>query len=413
VTTANDAPVAVIGGGVVGAAVIYALARRGVRAVLLEAQDELALAASGTNSGILHTGFDSPPGELETRLILRAAQLRDAVLEELAVPVLRCGAVLRPRAGRGAAEGRTTGAVEAVREGRPSAAAVARGERSLDDGDVETIASLAAGARKNGVSVMLRDDGSLHVPSEAVTDPVAYTLALAGAAAAAGAEVRTRARVEAIERDGGRLVLRADGDDLTCDAAVNCAGLHADAVARLVGDTGFQIYPRKGEFIVFDSPTGRPLAEILLPVPTKRTKGVLVFPTIDGKVIAGPTAHDQEDKDDWTVRDEGRAEVLAKAAAMLPELEGREPIAAYAGLRPAGRDANYVIGPSHACPQLINVAAIRSTGLTASLGIAEHVVGLLAAQGVALGPDRPLPPGPAATPAGPWWRRTAEHRARA
>jgi glycerol-3-phosphate dehydrogenase len=378
VTTANDAPVAVIGGGVVGAAVIYALARRGVSAVLLEADDELALAASGTNSGILHTGFDSTPGELETRLILRAGELRDAVLEELAVPVLRCGAVLRPRVGGGAAKG-----------------------------DAGTIASLAAAARTNGVAAAVGDDGSLHVPGEAVTDPVAYTLALASAAAAAGALVRTGARAEAIERAGGRLIVRTAGD-VTCDFAVNCAGLHADFVARLVGDASFEIYPRKGEFLVFDSPTGGPLAEILLPVPTKRTKGVLVFPTIDGKVVAGPTAHDQEDKDDWAVRDEGRAEVLAKAVAMLPELEGHEPIAAYAGLRPAGRDANYVIGPSPVCPRLINVAAIRSTGLTASLGIAEHVVGLLAEQGLALGPDRPLSPGPAPEPAGPWWRRTAE-----
>jgi glycerol-3-phosphate dehydrogenase len=372
VTAANHAPVAVIGGGVVGAAVTYALARRGVAAVLLEARDALALEASGTNSGILHTGFDSAPGELETRLILRAGELRDAVLEQLGVPVLRCGAVLR-------------------------------------GGDAQ---ALAAGARANGVLVDVRDDGSLHVPSEAVIDPVAYVLALAGAAAADGAQVRTGARVVGIDRVQRRLVLRVeDGEDVWCDAAVNCAGLHADAVARLVGDDGFEIYPRKGEFLVFDPPTGRPLAEILLPVPTKRTKGVLVFPTIDGKLVAGPTAHDQEDKDDWTVRDEGRAEVLAKAAAILPELEGREPIAAYAGLRPAGRDANYVIGPSPACPQLINVAAIRSTGLTASLGIAEHVVGLLAGQGLAVGPDRPLPPGPAPAPAGPWWRRTAEHKA--
>jgi len=61
-----QAQVAVIGGGVVGCAVAHALARRGVRAVLLEAEPGLALGASGANSGILHTGFDSPPGELES-----------------------------------------------------------------------------------------------------------------------------------------------------------------------------------------------------------------------------------------------------------------------------------------------------------------------------------------------------------
>src|SRR5215211_3540775 len=93
--TSVDAPVAVIGGGVTGAAVAHALACRGVAAVVLEAEEELALGASGTNSGILHTAFDSIPGELETRLILRSGELRDAVLEQLGVPVLRCGAVLR------------------------------------------------------------------------------------------------------------------------------------------------------------------------------------------------------------------------------------------------------------------------------------------------------------------------------
>ena len=89
---------AVVGGGVVGAAVLYWLARRGVGALLLEAEDGLALQASGTNSGILHTGFDSTPGELETQLLLRSAELRPAVLEELGIPVLRCGAILEPHA---------------------------------------------------------------------------------------------------------------------------------------------------------------------------------------------------------------------------------------------------------------------------------------------------------------------------
>src|SRR5882672_9938220 len=93
----TEAQVAVIGGGVVGAAVLYALARRGVSAVLLEAEAELALGASGTNSGIFHNRLDSRPGELETELLLRAAKLREPVLEQLSVPWIRCGALLRPR----------------------------------------------------------------------------------------------------------------------------------------------------------------------------------------------------------------------------------------------------------------------------------------------------------------------------
>ena len=76
----STASVVVIGGGVVGVALVYTLAHRGVDAVLVESDSGLAYAASGTNSGILHSGFDSTPGELETELILRAAPLRTTVL---------------------------------------------------------------------------------------------------------------------------------------------------------------------------------------------------------------------------------------------------------------------------------------------------------------------------------------------
>jgi glycerol-3-phosphate dehydrogenase len=376
--SAADAQVGVIGGGVVGSAVAFSLARRGVACVLLEAEPELALGASGTNSGILHVGFDSAPGEIETDLLLRAAELRDPVLDRLGVPVIRCGAVLTPRS----------------------------------DGDAEAIAALVENAAANGVPVELRDDGALEVLTESVTDPVAWTLALAGSAAEGGADVRTGARVEAIEKHPAGLSLSTEtGETVTCEVAVNAAGLRSDEVARLVGDDSFEVYPRKGEFFVFDPPGGEPLDRILLPVPTKRTKGVLVFPTVDGKVVAGPTAHDQEDKDDWSVRAEAAEEVLPKAEAMYPALEGAEPIASYAGLRPAGRGVNYVIGPSEAEPKLVNAAAIRSTGLSASLGIGERIASIVGELGIDLGEERDLPAPPPPAEDGPWWQRTAHAKA--
>jgi glycerol-3-phosphate dehydrogenase len=373
-----DAEVGVIGAGVVGCATALAITRRGVAVAVVEAEDEPGLAASGSSSGILHTGFDSAPGELETELILRAAELRDPVLDGLRVPVLRCGALMRP----------------------------------LDSGQREAVADLARNAERNGVSAGLLPDGALEIPGEAVTDPVAFTLALAGAAERHGARLRTGFAVASIERDREALTLHAAGGErLACRVAVNCAGLGAGDIARLAGDDSFDVYPRKGEFLVFDPPDDRPLERILLPVPSKRTKGVLVFPTLDGRVVAGPTAVDQEDRDDWSVRPQAREEILPKAIAMYPPLEGAEPISAYAGLRPAGRGVNYVIGRSPACERLVNVAAIRSTGLTASLAIGERVCALVADAGVQVGAEEPLKPAPAPGVHGPWWRRTAEHRA--
>lgn len=372
------ASVAIIGGGVVGAAILHTLAHRGVDTTLLEADTDLAYSASGTNSGILHTGFDSTPGELETDLLLRSAAIRPAVLESLGIPVIKAGAVLTPR----------------------------------QDGDHETIRALAENAARNGVHVEIREsDGALLVPGESVTDPVAYTLGLAKAALAAGGRIEVDAKVIGINRDESGLTIQlADGRSVAASVAINAAGLYADEIARMVGDETFEIYPRKGEFFVYELPQGQTLDHIVLPVPTKRTKGVLVFPTLDGRVVAGPTAIDLTDKEDWSVRAEARAEIVDKAVEQFRQLEGLVPVASYAGLRPAGRDCNYVIGSSSACERLINVAAIRSTGLSASLGIASYVADLLPALGIELKEARPLTASEPILSADPWWQRTVGQR---
>jgi glycerol-3-phosphate dehydrogenase len=373
-----DTDVAVIGGGVVGCAVAHALARHGVEAVLLEAEHGLALGASGANSGILHTGFDSKPGELETKLILSSAALRRELLGELGVPVLRCGARLVP---------------------------------SQED-ERAAVERLAENARANRVEAHLGEDGSLTVPGEAVTDPVAFVHALAGAAQAAGATVRLDARVNALASTpgGGVAIGLAGGTRLTARAAVNCAGLHGDDVARMAQDDGIVIHPRKGEFLVFLPPPGSRLERILLPVPSAAGKGVLVFPTIDGEIVVGPTAREREDKHDWSVEPDAAEQILPRAMRMYPPLEHATQIGAYAGLRPAGRDANYVIEPSRTVPRLIHVAAIRSTGLSASLGIGEHVAGMLADQdAIALNRVRSLPWPAQPPPQAPWWERAAIH----
>lgn len=371
-----DAEAAVVGGGVVGCAVAQALAAGGVATVLLECAETLAGAASGANSGIVHTGFDSPAGELETQLILRSAVLRARLVPELGVALARCGALLR---GDGAAEAATVG-------------------------------RLAANARANGVPVEMRGPGELLVPGESITDPVAFTEALAERARAAGADVRLGAPVAALGRgaDGGVRLELAGGERLLVRGAANCAGLYADELAATAGPAPFEVYPRKGEFLVFEQPA-EPLREILLPVPSAAGKGVLVFPTIDGHVIAGPTARDRSDKRDWRVEPDAGELILEKARRMFPPLDGDEPIAAYAGLRPAGRGVNYAIAPSDALPGLVNVGAIRSTGLTAALGIAELVVGQLAeVAGLRLREPAPAPARPARASTTPWWRLAAE-----
>ncbi|HZC13921.1 MAG TPA: FAD-dependent oxidoreductase, partial [Thermoleophilaceae bacterium] len=139
------------------------------------------------------------------------------------------------------------------------------------------------------------------------------------------------------------------------------------------------------ELIVFDK-LSRPLvSHIVLAVPTKITKGVLIAPTVFGNVMLGPTAEDVERKDDTSSTAGGLDYLLGEGRRIMPELLDHEVTAVYVGLRAATEHADYQVGvyadEGYAC-----VGGIRSTGLSASMAIAEHVRGQLEAAGLALEP---------------------------
>ena len=151
----------------------------------------------------------------------------------------------------------------------------------------------------------------------------------------------------------------------------------------MFGGEGFTIQPRKGELIVFDKLARPLLSSIILPVPTARTKGVLVAPTVFGNVLVGPTAQDVTDRSEVSTSAAGLAALVAAGRQILPPLEHEEVTATYAGLRAATEHRDYQVS-LHG--RYVRVAGIRSTGLTASLGIAEHVAGLLREAGLQLLP---------------------------
>jgi glycerol-3-phosphate dehydrogenase len=116
---------------------------------------------------------------------------------------------------------------------------------------------------------------------------------------------------------------------------------------------------------------------ILLPVPTKITKGIVVCRTAFGNLLVGPTAEEQDDREHATVDRATLQALMQRGCEILPALAGHEVTAVYAGLRPATEAKEYRIRTDLA-PGYICVGGIRSTGLSAALGIAAHVVRLAA-----------------------------------
>jgi len=110
-----------------------------------------------------------------------------------------------------------------------------------------------------------------------------------------------------------------------------------------------------------------------------------------GNVLLGPTAEDVPDRTDTGSTAAGLAILRERGRRIMPELLAEEVTAAYAGLRAATERPDYSI-TLHPRQEYVTIGGIRSTGLTASMAIAEHVVAMMRDGGLQLGRRRPSRP---------------------
>jgi glycerol-3-phosphate dehydrogenase len=347
-----DRDVVIVGGGVVGAAIARELTRYQLDVTLLEAGTDVGAGTSKANTALLHTGFDAKPGTLESRLVLRGHALLSEYGPRVGIPIETTGALLvawddaQLAEFPGIAERSRANGYEAIRE---------IGMEEL----YRREPALGPGAR-----------GALEVPDEGLICPFTTPLAFATEAVLAGCDLRRGTAVTGVERVAGGFRVACGGSSLTCHRLVNAAGLRSDEIDRMLGREAFTVTPRRGELIVFDK-LARPLVrQIVLAVPTAVTKGVLVAPTVFGNVMVGPTAQDIERKDDTSSTAAGLEYLMAEAGRIVPGLLDFDVTAVYVGLRAATEHADFQIAfeDGYAC-----VGGIRSTGLSASMAIAEHV----------------------------------------
>ncbi len=378
--------VAVIGGGVVGCAVARSFTLEGARVLLLECAPDILAGASKANSALLHTGFDAPAGSLELACMQQGYQEYLEIKGALNLPILETGAMVVAWSD-----------AELEKLQGIQRQAVANGV-----GDTVILDRAGVLAREPALAPAMR--GALLVPGEHVIDPWSAPLAYLTQAVANGAQAMFSAEVTGGHWQNGHWRLETSRGGYQALSVVNCAGLFGDVVdQRLLGRSEFQIRPRKGQFLVFDKAATSLLRTTILPVPTEITKGVVVARTIYGNVLVGPTAEEQDDRTRATIVKSSLEQLLATAARIVPGLADMPVTAAYAGLRPASELKEYRI---RHIPEKnwITLGAVRSTGLTAALGLARHAFALWNRHG---GQHRPI-----ANPICPRMPNLAEHRPR-
>lgn len=135
--------------------------------------------------------------------------------------------------------------------------------------------------------------------------------------------------------------------------------------------------PRRGQYRIYSSNPNTTITHPIQPIPTQYTKGVFIFSTIYNQLVVGPTAKDQISKHDTSIDESVSDELDSMIQRVIPNINvERDYIGGYVGIRPGTDKRDYQIH-LYSKKNWVVVAGIRSTGLTASLGIGNYVLRLL------------------------------------
>ncbi|MFQ5658222.1 MAG: L-2-hydroxyglutarate oxidase [Candidatus Methylomirabilales bacterium] len=267
--------IAIVGGGIIGLATALSLSEQspGLRLALLEKEPRLAGHQSTHNSGVIHAGIYYTPGSYKARLCLEGVKLMLAFCDQHGIRYERCGKVIV-----------ATSADELPRLDRLYDRGVANGVSGLERIGPDRLREIEPHA------CALQ---AIHSPATAIVDFRAVALAMADILRERGTGILTETRVDGITRTAEGIVLRGAGRAVVTRSLINCAGLHADRVARMMGvRTGVRIIPFRGEYYHL-RPERRDLVRTLIypvPDPAFPFLGVHLSRTIHGVVEAGPNA---------------------------------------------------------------------------------------------------------------------------
>jgi L-2-hydroxyglutarate oxidase LhgO len=365
---ADKVEAVVIGAGVVGLAVARALALSGRETIVLEAENIIGTGTSSRNSEVIHAGIYYPKGSLKARLCVEGRRALYAYCDTHGIAHRRCGKLI-----------------------------VATNEAQVGD-----LARIEALARANGVEDIARITreealalepalacmGALTSPSTGIVDSHGLMLSLEGDAEAAGAVLAFGSSVT-----GGQVGDRAVAIDVATGGQmmrieprllINSAGLQAQEVARTINGLPTQTIPplryAKGNYFTLVGRT--PFSRLIYPVPEPAGLGVHLTLDLAGQAKFGPDV-EWVDRLDYTVNPSRSERFYSEVRKYWPGLPDGALTPGYAGIRPKlpasdGHPDFVIQGPEvHGIGGLINLYGIESPGLTASLAIAQHIMGMI------------------------------------
>ena len=359
--------IVIIGAGVIGAACAYTLSRYKLKILVLEKENDVAMGATRANSAIIHAGFDPEPGTLMARLNVKGSRMAEDLCKKLSVHYNNNRALVL---------GFTPEDVSTLK------LLLERGRQNGVDG-LELLSQQQVREKEPCVSEAVV--AALWAPTSAIVDPWEYAIAMCQVAAQNGVEFRFDEKVTSINKTNEGYAVFTGDQSFNARYVINTAGVHSDEIHNMVAPKAFTIRPTRGDYCVLDKPESKKASCTLFQCPSKDGKGVLVSPTVHGNLLAGPNAVQSEDPDRVNTTAEGIDFVKKMALKSVPGIDFRQTIRQYAGMRANSDCSDFVIG--FAEDGFLDLAGIKSPGLSAAPAIALEAKKLLGEDGLTLTPN--------------------------
>lgn len=356
--------VAIIGAGVIGASIFRELMKYKLKVLLIDKENDVSMGTTKANSAIVHAGYDPKAGTLMAKYNVKGNEMFEDLCKELSVPFKRNGSLVL------AFNEDDMETIKTLYENGRNL-----GVKGLEILDKEAVLNLEPNISENVVA-------ALHAPTGGIVGPFEYTIALVENGIENGGKIKLRSEITAIEKEKNFILTTSNNEKIEAKYVINAAGVYADKIHNLICEEAYKITPIKGEYFVMDKSQGNVVKHTVFQCPSKLGKGILVTPTVHGNLLVGPDAEIIEAKEDLSTTSENLEYIRNTAAKTTNKINFREGIRNFAGLR-ANPDRNdFIVEEAKDVKGFIDVAGIKSPGLSSAPAIALDVVEILKVAGL-------------------------------
>ncbi|MEO5894376.1 MAG: glycine oxidase ThiO [Vicinamibacterales bacterium] len=323
--------VAVVGGGVIGCAVAFELARRGVDVSVWDCR-AVGAGATQASAGILAPYIEGHEGGALLDLTVRGLSVYEGFVESV-----RSASTTQ-------FEFRRNGTIEIADDQDRARELKARGSLLANAQWLD-----AEALQESEPSVSANAIGGLLCPEHGYVAVSDFVRALKEAAEVNGCVFHENIPVSAVRLEGSKCVLEvgAESNSVNVDRVVLSVGSWARALDPL-GELCERVRPVRGQLLHVHSRSAR--AEHVLWGPS-----CYIVPWTDRTLLLGATSEDVGFDERSTLA--GVSSLIAAATGLLPGLDDASLLGVRVGLRPATADGLPIIGPSPA-----NDLVIYATG---------------------------------------------------